>query len=56
MAQLVFRTFVHKGGYFFGPRKTEVPTYLQSHASALVTDIDNLLFTHDVSPIRSGPR
>ncbi len=40
MTQLVFRPFIYKGGYLIGPGKTEVPTYLQSYASTLVTDID----------------
>lgn len=46
MTQLVLGSFIHKGSDFIGPRKTEVPTYLQSYASAFVAGINYFLFAH----------
>ena len=55
MVKLLDSSFIHKGGYFIGPRKTEVPTYLQSYASALVADINDLFLVHLVLRLDMDP-
>ncbi len=55
MVKLLNSSFIHKGGYFIGPRKTEVPTYLQSYASAFVADINDLFLAHFVLRLDLDP-
>ncbi|WP_320007614.1 hypothetical protein [Maridesulfovibrio sp.] len=52
MTQLILRTFIDKGGDHICSRKTEIPTYLQSNASALIAYINQLFFAHFSFPAK----